>query len=288
MKIGIIGQGFVGGTLYKALSKMGGDYEVRAHDKDPERSRNTLEEVAECDVVMVAVPTPMSMDTGECHTNIVERVIADLRQKNANNFIVIKSTVIPGTTERLNFSYGNIGFSPEFLTEANSYNDFVNLPYQILGYGEESQLETEGFCKLQKIFFDAHSQGVMACAKVYSVNARIAEMAKYTRNAYLATRLSFFNEMKQICDKLKIPYDELKYFAGLDPRVGQHYNRIDEDEPEFSGSCLVKDLNALTVVAKSLGIDPKMLSATWTKNLEVAKKRTWEEMEGRAVIKRED
>lgn len=285
--IGQIGQGFVGGTLYKALSQLKG-YEVRVYDKDPERTRNTFDEVAECDVVFLCLPTPMLEDTGECYTGIVERAIADLRQKNADNFIVIKSTVVPGTTERLNFSYGNIGFSPEFLTEDAAYNDFINLEYQILGYGEESQLETEGFRKLQKIFFDAHRQGIMACAKVYSINARTAEMTKYTRNAYLATRLSFFNEMKQICDKLKIPYDELKYFVGLDPRVGQHYNRVETGNEGWGKSCLPKDINALQFVSRKLGVDPKMLEAAWLKNLEVCVNRDWEEMQGRAVIKKEE
>ena len=76
--------------------------------------------------------------------------------------------------------------------------------------------------------------------------------------------------------------------AGLDWRVGKHYNAIDEDEPEFSGSCLPKDINAFIYFAKELGVDPKVARAVWDKNVEVAKRKTWEKMLGRAVIKKED
>lgn len=289
IKIGIIGQGFVGGTCYEAFSKLEG-YEVFAYDKDPERSKSSFEEVVECDVIFVAVPTPMDSVTGECHTNIVDKVITQIRAKNKDSYIVIKSTVPPGTTERLNFSYDKIAFSPEFLTEADAYNDFVNLPYQIIGYSEESQIDDSGFQLIGNIFIDAHRQGVMRSKRIHSISARAAEMVKYTRNTYLATRLSFFNEIKQICDKLKISYDQLRYYAGLDGRVGNHYNEVKKGDEGWGKSCLPKDINALIFKAKELKIKPMVLEAVWEKNLEVIPedKKDWEQMPGRAVIKKED
>lgn len=287
IKIGIIGQGFVGGTCYEAFSKIEG-YEVRAYDKDPERSKNSFEEVVESNVIFVAVPTPMDLDTGECYTHIVDKVVAQIRAKNTDSYIVIKSTVPPGTTERLNFSYGKIAFSPEFLTEANAYTDFVNLPYQIVGYSEESQLDDEGFGLIGDIFIDAYKQGIMQSREIYSISARTAELCKYTRNTYLATRLSFFNEIKLVCDKLKIPYDELKYFAGLDERVGNHYNTVDPENPGFGGHCLPKDLSALVYeMENKLAQSAWLLRGVRDRNDAVRKERDWEKMPGRAVIKKE-
>ena len=118
------------------------------------------------------------------------------------------------------------------------------------------------------------------------MSATELEMVKYTKNTYLATRLSFFNEIKQICDKLDVDFNFVKSVAGLDERVGNHYNTVNEDNPGWGGHCLVKDINALIYLEKSLGIDPKVLQAVADKNLEVRKYRDWEKQEGRAVIKK--
>lgn len=293
--LSIIGGGFVGFACYQVFSQIDG-FSVGLYDINKENCKAfkegkdvnfiSLEEAAESDVVFLCLPTPMIEETGECYIGIVERAIADLRNLNKENYIVIKSTIPPSTTERLNFNFGKIVFSPEFLTEKNYKNDFIELPYQILGYSEPQQRIDEGFQAIENLFFEAFRQGIMACEKVYTIPSRMAEMVKYTRNCYLATRLSYFNEIKQICDKLEIEFDEMKYLAGLDPRVGQHYNRVDEEEPEYSGSCLPKDINGLREFAKKHGVDPKMLTAAWEKNLEVAKKKSWETMSGRAIIKK--
>jgi UDPglucose 6-dehydrogenase len=285
--IGVVGGGFVGGTCYKVFSKLEG-YDVRLYDKDLTRTKNTLKEVAECDVIFVAVPTPMDVSTGQCHTNIVERVIADLRNLNTESYIVIKSTVPPGTTENLNFSYGKIWFSPEFLTEARPYEDFVSLPYQILGIPTKEEFEKNPGNQVFEAFQEANRQGIIISDHLHVCNSRIAEMVKYTRNTYLATRLSFFNEIKQICDALDVDFDFMKNLAGLDPRVGHHYNKVEDGNEGFGGHCLPKDLNALRYIALKNGVDTDVLNGIWNKNLKVRKVRDWEQMEGRAVIKKED
>lgn len=284
MKVAIFGGGFVGFTCYQVFSKS--PHEVGIYDVNKEGSKAylegddvkffSLEEAVQADLVFVCVPTPMSKETGECRTHIVEGVIHDVREARQKSLIIIKSTVPPGTTEAMNEKYGNVAFSPEFLTEANALDDFISTGYQIIGSKNTQHQDT--FASLIK-----------SCPEIQDhliepLEPTEAEMVKYIRNTYLATRLSFFNEIKQICDKLGIYYPYLKYFAGLDQRVGGHYNSVNEDNPGFGGHCLPKDLNAMIFKAKELGVEPKVLKAVNEKNLEVRKNRDWETMEGRAIV----
>lgn len=279
--IGFLGAGFVGGTAFEVLNKVKG-FECKIHDINPDKSKNSLQEVADCSVIFVALPTPM-MDDGGCYVGFLEKAVSDLRRLNVDSLLVLKSTIPPGTTERLNFTFGNICFSPEFLTEANAAKDFASLSYQIIGYCSGDDIEKTNSEILQKLFREAYLQDVMNCKDIVSVHARAAEMCKYVRNCYLATRLSYFNEINQICSALEIDYETVRILAGMDERVGDFYNFIDKEEPEFSGSCLPKDINSLIAIAEQLGIDPKVLKAAWKKNLEIAKKSTWKELKNRAV-----
>ena len=279
---GIVGNGFIGRTLYKAFTKA--NLDVKQYDINPELSKNPLEEVANCKYVFICVPTPMNLDTGECFTGIVEKACTSVRQHSKDSILVIKSTIPPGTTYRLNLHFGKVLFCPEFLTEANPYEDFVNSNSHMVGFSTE---DTRKYAEslINDVFVKMYTQGVIVSSQTYCVFSTHAEMCKYMRNTYLATRLSYFTEMKQICDKLDIDFDITKFLAGLDERVGNHYNRIDEEEPEYSGSCLPKDINGLICFAEKMGVDPKVLKASWAKNLEVAKKKTWESLPGRAFIK---
>ena len=127
MKIGIVGQGYVGTAIKVGLEPY---YELETYDKYNE-SKTTCDLkqlVWGCEVIFVCVPTPMNED-GSCHTDIVESVIKEIdTYANGLQIVVIKSTVPPGTTDRLDKKYDgvNVIFNPEFLTEANFVEDFKN------------------------------------------------------------------------------------------------------------------------------------------------------------------
>lgn len=291
--ISVFGAGFVGGECYKAFSKLQ-NYNVLAYDsnaKDCRLSKQldkvnfaTFEEAASADVCFIALPTPMNIETGECDISLIQHCVANIRNLNKENIIVIKSTVVPGTTKKLGFSYNNIFFNPEFLTEANAEQDFKNLQYQIIGTNEDSNLNQINI--LVNLFKDCYSQEILNCTEIYVMDSSAAELVKYTRNCYLATRLSFFNEIKQICDSVDVNYEIVAKYAGLDPRVGTHYNKV--GFPKGWGlSCFPKDLNAIKHLATKLGIKPLMLQAAWDKNLEVRppEHRDWEKM-NKAVVKK--
>lgn len=291
----IVGCGFVGAAAYEAFEKIEG-WKVLAYDKFYETCKLAQDvknvrfvdfvDAAKSDVIFVALPTPMDKDTGECRTDLVRNIINTLRSVRSDSEIIIKSTVPPGTTKELNDKYGNIYFNPEFLTEADPFQDFVNLPYQIIGLPSETNP-----ANLLALYRDAYNQKlcddipmVAGGKMILECDSTMAEMVKLTRNCYLATRLSFFNEIKQICDKLNISYDEMREFAGMDDRVGSHYNKVSDENPGWGLSCLPKDLNDLMFVARSVGVDPMVMKAVWEKNLEVRKDRDWERME-KAVSK---
>jgi len=122
---------------------------------------------------------------------------------------------------------------------------------------------------------------------VIKTGSDTAEMVKYFTNCFLATKVGFANEMKQICDQHTIDYDKVVEYALYDKRIGtSHLSTPGPDgKMGFGGSCFPKDLNALVVVAKQCGVDPKILQAVWEKNLEVRPEKDWELLKGRAVSK---
>ena len=207
--VGIIGQGFVGSAVMTELSKT---FTVFAYDKDSTKSIITNGSVDKknidikmlvenCEVIFVCVPTPMFED-GECDLRIVESVIEDIAKEaefqNRKVITIIKSTVPPGTTERLNGLSHNVGvtFSPEFLTEANAVKDFENQTRVVLGIDYLEYVEP-----VREIF----EKGLPG-AELIIINSKEAEMTKYTTNLFLATKVSFFNDIYSLCEKLDIKY----------------------------------------------------------------------------------
>ena len=131
MKIGIVGQGYVGTAVKEVFSK---HYNVETYDLDKDKcSVDYLEDIVELsNIIFVCVPTPMKKD-GSCDTSIVEAIVKDINdmvvsRNVSGRIVVIKSTISPGTTDRLHKKYKNVNviFNPEFLTEANFIEDFKN------------------------------------------------------------------------------------------------------------------------------------------------------------------
>ena len=284
MNIGIIGQGFVGTAIREGLKN---SYPVFVYDKKedicPEASYRSLDTVAAgCEIIFQCLPTPMRK-SGECDLAIVEKSLNDLsslsRSYNKNPIVVIKSTVPPGTCERLNQQFKNIDivFSPEFLTEANSIHDFKNQTHIILGgpRPHTSQVRT----MLRKAF---------PYIPIVQTDYQTAEMVKYVANTFLATKVAFANEMYDICGAIGIRYEEVIKFAKLDQRLGDSHWQVPGPDTKrgFGGSCFPKDINALIVHAESIGIEPDILKIVWEKNLQVRPERDWEELVGRAISKK--
>ena len=279
MNIGIVGQGYVGTAVKEVFSK---HYDVETYDLDKDKcSVDYLEDIVELsNIIFVCVPTPMKKD-GSCDVSIVEAIVKDINDmvvsRNVSGRIVaIKSTIPPGTTNRLNKECENISviFNPEFLTEANFIDDFKNQNRIIIG-GERPSTT-----KLRQVY-----SLVFPNTPIIKTGSKTAEMVKYMTNTFLATKVSFANEMKMICDELNIDYDKVVEYSTYDERLGKSHWAVPGPDGKlgFGGSCFPKDINALIHLAGQLDLCPDVLLGVWEKNLEVRPEEDWKELKGRAV-----
>ena len=275
--IGIIGQGFVGNAVYQKFKNY---YDVLTYDLDESKSNSNVNEIiCNCTNIFVCLPTPMNED-GSCNISIVEQVLAgiDLTTDNleTERNIIIKSTIPPGTTAKWNrrFESLNIVFNPEFLTEANAVSDYKNQDRIILGGVRPATTELKTI--FSKVFPKAH---------IIKTDSTHAEMVKYLTNTFLATKVSFANEMYSLCNQLNVDYDKVVEYATLDDRLGKsHWNVPGPDgDFGFGGHCFPKDLAAILHLSEKLNTMNNVLCAVQETNNNVRRNRDWEQMKGRAV-----
>ena len=277
MEIGIVGQGYVG-TAIKVGFEPHYDY-IHTYDKfDISKSTvpNLKDLVDKCEVIFVCVPTPMRKD-GTCYTGIVEEVIKEIDYNVDTDkdkpIVVIKSTIPPGTTDKFNKSYSNVIviFNPEFLTEENFLEDFKNQKRIILGGNRI------GTNKLRQIYSKVFPQ-----ATIVKTGSKTAEMTKYFINNFLATKVSFANEMYKVCEQIDIDYDKVVEYATYDERLGKSHWAVPGPDGDYGygGHCLPKDLSAIINQFETYGL----LEAVENVNDQVRNNRDWEEMKGRAII----
>ena len=285
-KIGVVGNGFVGGAVKFGFSpQVGCDAEVRVYDKNPNKSTHTLEEtVNKSDFIFLSVPTPANED-GSINLDILEGALNDISKVHdgRENAILIRSTVIPGTTWSLQTKYPqlNILFNPEFLTERSANFDFINQSRFIVGNNGKmgSLMQSEKFVQLIKDRFGD-------CVAIMETSYETAELIKYMNNCFFATKVSFMNEMYQIAEKIDANWDEAVSGFVSDGRIGHSHMNVPGPDGKFGfgGSCFPKDIQAMIDFAEMFSINPSVLRGAWEKNLEVRPEEDWKNLKGRAVI----
>jgi UDPglucose 6-dehydrogenase len=281
-KIGIVGLGYVGGAVLNAYALK--NRKVHTFDVNPKTnpSCKSLQELVELvDLIYVAVPTPMK-SSGECDTSIVESVVNDIGKSKTTKLIVIKSTVPPKTTERLqDMNHKHVVmFNPEFLTEANYKNDYLNQDVMLLGY-----------CGWvwRDIAFDVLTEiksTVDSVKYAAAVGATDAEFYKYVCNTFLATKVSFANEMESIARAMNVDWEVVRETLPFDSRAGKSHWQVPGPDGRrgYSGSCFPKDISAIRHVAKLLNIPTPVLDSVWNRNITIDRpEKDWEQLKGRAV-----
>ena len=273
--VGIVGQGFVGKALRDVFSKY---YVTNTYDKflaELSTHSSVSELSKDCDVVFVCVPTPMRPD-GSCDTSIVEDICFDSLCSNKDHILVIKSTIPPGTTARINTQNdtGRVVFNPEFLTERFADEDFRNTSRAILG----GRLEATTVLKQ----FYSH---VFPNVSVLKTDSSVAGYVKYLSNCFLAVKVSVANEFAAMCSADGVDYDKVTEYASYDPRLGDTHWVVPGPDAKlgFGGSCFPKDINAIIHYANRMGTPCNTLQGAWETNLEVRPERDWEQLKGRAV-----
>lgn len=279
MTVGVVGHGYVGKAI---TSYFDGDCNICVYDKY--KYDDTLEDLLKrSQLVFVCVPTPMNTD-GSCHTGIVESVLDDIVttasaiEKDFDSFIVVlKSTVNPGFTEKMKDKKGlRLVFSPEFLTERNSIQDFEMANRVVLG-GDIVDAE---------IVWKFFAKKLGKTAAIVQCRPTSAELTKLFTNAFLAIKVTFANEMYRVCDAMGVKYDEVKALGALDRRIA--YSHLDVPGPDgsfgFGGHCFPKDINNLRRVCAELGTGERLFSATIERNDEIREDKDWLDQKGRAVV----
>ena len=284
-RIGIVGRGFVGSAVQFGFSpNVGCDAEVRVYDVDPNKSTHTLEEtINKSDFVFLSVPTPSNKD-GSINIDILDEALNNINEVSEyRNVILVRSTVTPGTTQKLQMKYIdlNLLFNPEYLTERNAKFDFINQSRFIIGSGEAtiSKMYSEN---LADLFRDRFGEST----SILETNYETAEMIKYMNNCFFATKVSFMNEMYKVAEKSNVDWKQAVSGFVTDGRIG--HTHLDVPGPDgkfgFGGSCFPKDIRAMIKHADGIGVDVNVLKAAWETNLQVRPEKDWEQLKGRSVV----
>ena len=203
MMIGIVGHGVVGAALASWFASQG--RAVFAYD--PPKGVGTLLSLNTCDIVFVCVPTPYIAGRGVDQRAVLEAVGA----LDGSKLVVIKSTVLPGTTAGLQQAYPQhrFAFNPEFLREAHAQDDMTHPDRQILGVTLQSADDAD---RLLAMLPPAGFSRVCLAAE--------AEMAKYGANAFLAVKVSFSNDLFEVCGRAGIEYEPVRDIVAADAPLG--------------------------------------------------------------------
>ena len=291
MKIAVIGLGFVGLTLSSVLASkgiitVGIDLDKEKCSKiakgiptffEPNLKKilkkalkknllitDKLSSINNCDFIFITVGTPQKKN-GEIDLSFIKTVVRSVGKIISKNkkkpIILVKSTVIPGTMKdvilpileknskkKAGKDFGLIS-NPEFLQESKAIQDTIK-PHVIVLGGYKTK-----FMKKTEKFFSRFNPNV----PIIITNHQTAELIKYTNNSFLATKISFINQIANICQAIPdTNIDDIAATIGLDPRIG---NLFLNAGPGYGGSCLPKDMNAIINLSSKIGVKPTLLNA---------------------------
>ena len=249
LNLGIIGKGFVGSAVANGFDK-----DCEQIIVDPKYTDNTIEDVLECKITFLCVPTPVSED-GSCDVSIAKDVLTELDRHQYKGVVVIKSTIIPDYLHKFKKTYDlKMVYNPEFLTEANADEDFKNPPFQVFG-GKWKD------CEVVEKAYLRHSS--VKIVPTFKVDLTTASLLKYTINSWLATKVTFFNELKILHElgTSMVSWEQFTDMLSRDERVGKTHLQVPGTDGKygFGGHCFPKDTEALLYYADQKNIKMSVL-----------------------------
>lgn len=243
MKVGIIGYGFVGKALHNGLNS---DIEVLLIDPKLNTSVTDLRDFCP-DIIFVCVPSPMNKD-GTQDLSILQGVFKEIFSLNIDSLIILKSTILPDALLNLSFEFPKLVFNPEFLREKHSDEDFIGSNLIVFGGDIE-------YVNKASNFYENHTKCI--CRDHIKTDLITASLLKYTINTFLATKVTFFNEINNlfIASNAKDSWENFISFLSKDKRIGSSHMSVPGHDGKlgFGGACLPKDSKALLEFSKIQG-----------------------------------
>lgn len=249
-RLGVIGHGFVG-----KATDLGFKDDVDRFIVDPKYDTTIKDlENFDPDCIFLCVPTPMKSD-GSQDSKILENVIYDISESSlCKKIVILKSTILPEKIKKITSLLEDFVYNPEFLTEKNAANDFINSDFILLGgekkvcikvseiYKKYTKCETDNF-----IYTDFTS----------------ASLIKYTINSYLASKVIFFNEIKKIFDSStsQESWENFISYVSSDKRIGTSHMMVPGHDGKlgFGGACFTKDTAAIYKHSLEIGKELTLL-----------------------------
>ena len=271
MKIGVIGNGYVGSAVANGFNC----YDLKIYDKNPDLSNSSLEDVLSQDFVFVCVPTPMTeVLGGDCNLSIIDSCFKEIEEIGSEAIFIIKSTIPIGTTNFLQTKHPSLSIvhSPEFLTAKSAKKDFVNADRHIIGYPKNKSVAK----RVELLFKDRFPSTLTLI-----MTSDESESVKYIANCFFATKVSFFNEIYTLIEKSGLDWTHIINGVMADRRIGKSHYKVPGHDgfKGFGGTCFPKDINALIKTFERNNLDPKLLKSVWAVNLDVRKNHDWGDSE---------
>lgn len=266
MKVGICGKGFVGGALFDYLKSVHKDIEITCYDIDPDKKDCTqkIADLHDSDIVFVCVPTPTINGNQEKESLIdVLTALSRIELKDGTP-IIIRSTILPGTTEAFSISFPELNISnmPEFLREACALQDMKDQPSIILGFTKPNP---DNRAKTINAIYNLFPEKTLRTDDSIEV-----EMAKYIHNLFLATKVTFFNEIYEACLRNSISFESAVALADIaGKKIGLSHTTVPGPDGlfGFGGHCFPKDMASFIKKFSSHYSPLFMLKAAYAGNL---------------------
>ena len=292
MKLCMIGTGYVGLVSGVCFSDLGND--VICVDKDKDKIENLkkgkipiyepgLEElvlknfknnrlkfstdlkesVSKSDVIFICVGTPTKKNGYGADLSQIYKVAKEIRSSISKFKIIITKSTVPVTTgdmiekiisKNKNKKLFSIVSNPEFLREGEAIRDFIYPDRVVIGTNDK---------KANKILKNLYSPLISKGAKYINTSRRAAELIKYASNAFLATKVTFINELANLCEKLNINVEDISIGMGLDKRIGSRFLRAG---PAYGGSCFPKDTKAIIATGDNFKTDLSVIKSVVKSN----------------------
>ncbi len=245
--IAIMGTGMVGGALDRYFKTQA----IQAGLFDPPKGLTDASVLRDAEVIFVAVPTPYYLDGSGFDDSFLRAALDAIPGEGKT--VVLKSTILPGTTDRFQTLYPQhmLLFNPEFLTETTADFDMQHPNRQIVGYTAQSRSQAE---KVMGLLPRASFEKI--------VPAQTAEMVKYFGNAFYALKVAYANQLYDMCERLGIDYEQVKDCAKAEPMVGTtHLDIFHKGYRGYGGKCLPKDTRSLIQMGERAGVELTLLKA---------------------------